>query len=321
VTNERLRAGLASRSMSYTDLSDAVGVHIKTVERWVRQGRVPHRVHRLQVAALLGSTEGYLWPETRSDPQVIAASEAELVAIYPSRAAVPGELWQTLIERCQERIDVLAYAATFLHDSVPDIVDLLAAKAAEGVQTRLLLGDPAAAAVALRGREEGVDELLAARCELAWKFWTRAQDQVPGLEIRRHGTTLYNSLYRFDQTLLVNVHAYGATGSEAPVLHLQQLDGGYLFQHYAVSMCRTWAASQTVMQPVMAAAASLLDADGRPNLERTARQRNRERRLGAAASGLNGARRSGDEWPPVGLTVVPMTGCPDGVVPPPRLTS
>ena len=32
----------------------------------------------------------------------------------------------------------------------------------------------------------------------------------PGIEVRLHATTLYNSLYRFDQSLLVNTHAYGA---------------------------------------------------------------------------------------------------------------
>ena len=76
-------------------------------------------------------------------------------------------------------------------------------KAEDGVQVRLLYGDPESDAVALRGAEEGIGDGLAARIRLALGYMREAFDE-PGVSVRLHGTTLYNSLYRYDDELLVN---------------------------------------------------------------------------------------------------------------------
>jgi hypothetical protein len=49
---------------------------------------------------------------------------------------------------------------------------------------------------------------------------------IPGVELRLHTTTLYNSIYRFDGDMLVNAHAYGSPAAQSPVLHLRHLPGG-----------------------------------------------------------------------------------------------
>lgn len=67
---------------------------------------------------------------------------------------------------------------------------------------------------------------------------------APGVSVRLHGTTLYNSLYRYDNELLVNTHAYGVPAGQAPVLHLRQLQGGRLFDHYMRSFERVWELAQ-----------------------------------------------------------------------------
>jgi hypothetical protein len=41
-------------------------------------------------------------------------------------------------------------------------------------------------------------------------------------------------------TCLVNAHAYGAPAAQSPVLHLRQLPGGRLFEHYLASFDRVW---------------------------------------------------------------------------------
>lgn len=41
--NERLREALNRARQTHNDLAEVVGVDPKTVERWVRQNRVPHR--------------------------------------------------------------------------------------------------------------------------------------------------------------------------------------------------------------------------------------------------------------------------------------
>lgn len=57
------------------------------------------------------------------------------------------------------QIDLLAFAASFLHDAVPDFADHLAVKARQGVRIRLLFGDPESTAVNLRWEEEGIGDL------------------------------------------------------------------------------------------------------------------------------------------------------------------
>ena len=46
---------------------------------------------------------------------------------------------------------------------------------------------------------------------------------VENVEIRLHGTILYNSIYRADEQLLVNTHIFGLAASDAPVFHLRKI--------------------------------------------------------------------------------------------------
>lgn len=238
--NERLRGALLSARRTPTELAAHVGVDPKTVERWLSQGRIPHRIHRLHTAQFLDHDDVYLWPSTRDDNP--AASEAELLRLYPNRGSVPPQTWQDLLQGAIESVDLLAFASSFIHDALPDFADQLAAKARAGVRVRLLFGDPTSEAVRLRGIEEGIGPLLASRCELTWAYLKPILD-TPGLEARQHGATLYNSIFRFDDHVLVNSHSLGAPASHSPVLHLHRIPGGRLFTHYLASLERTWAAA------------------------------------------------------------------------------
>ncbi len=90
MANERLRGCIAAAQLSIGDVAGRLSVDRKTVERWISTGRLPHRRHRELVAALLRAEESYLWPEVLDGDRVKSASEAELVALYPNRGAVPG---------------------------------------------------------------------------------------------------------------------------------------------------------------------------------------------------------------------------------------
>ena len=115
----------------------------------------------------------------------------------------------------------------------------MAAKAEAGTKIRLLLGDPDSAAVAQRGAEEGIGDGLAARVRISATYLKTAA-ATPGCELRRHATTLYNSIYRFDEDVLANTHVYGAPAAQSPVLHLRRVPGGRLFDHYIESFERVW---------------------------------------------------------------------------------
>lgn len=238
-SNERLRGAILAAGLTPTEVAHEVGVDPKTVERWIATGRAPHRTHRLKAARLLGADDTFLWPSTANDPQALNAVRAELVALYANRGAVPAEQWFSLAENARESIDMLAFAASFLHDALPGYIDLLGERARAGVRVRLLFGDPTSDAVALRGREEGIDDLLASRCALSWRYLRPLRD-VQGVEARAHGATLYNSIFRFDDAALINTHSIGAPASHSPILHIQRVPGGRLLSHYLAGFDKTW---------------------------------------------------------------------------------
>lgn len=237
MTNERLRAAIPAAGYDYVRFAGAVGVDPKTVERWV-SGRIPHRSHRMAAASKLGKSDGYLWPSTYNDAPSRSATEAELVRLYPSRGAVPAELWEQLITSATEAVDVLVYAGTFLHDSIPGFVEALGNRAAAGVRVRVLIGDPESQAVALRGHEEGIGDSMAARCSLSLRYFGRVARQ--GVQLRCHSAILYASVFRFDSTALVNVHSLGSAASRSPLLHVEKVAGGRLFEHFVESVDLTW---------------------------------------------------------------------------------
>jgi hypothetical protein len=140
-------------------------------------------------------------------------------------------------------VDILIYAGLFLTDGTPDIGRLLTRKGESGVRVRVLIGDPDSAAVAARGEEEGVFDGVAARARLSL---THLQEAIgmPGVQINLHGTTLYNSIFRFDNILLVNTHVYGAPAAQSPVIHIQRIPGGRLFDHYMSSFDKVWEGSE-----------------------------------------------------------------------------
>ena len=148
-------------------------------------------------------------------------------------------MWRSLLEAASDRIDVLVFAGLFLPDGYPEIAKLLAAKAEQGTKVRLTLGDPDSDAVRRRGEEEQIGDGLAARVRLGLMY-LRDAIGAPAVELRFHATTLYNSLYRFDDDMLVNAHVYGAPAAHSPVLHLRRLPGGQLFDHYQASFERVW---------------------------------------------------------------------------------
>lgn len=74
----------------------------------------------------------------------------------------------------------------------------------------------------------------------------------PDIGFRLHDSTLYNSIYRADDEMLVNPHVYGIGAYMAPVLHLRRLPGGGLFDTYANSIDHTWENARPVTDQDMA---------------------------------------------------------------------
>lgn len=235
--NERLRTTLLRTGVTVENLAECCGVDPKSVERWISADRTPHRRHRWAAARRLGVDEAYLWPAALAGRS--QAARSELLELFPARASVPRETWLQLLESAAGSIDVLVHSGTFYSQVQPRIGTQLADRAAAGVKLRLCFGDPASEAVAIRDREERIGGTLAHKIRSSLTYYRPLLD-IEGCDVRLHSTTLYASLFRYDDEILVNPHAYGEAASANPVLHLRRLDGAGLFDHYVASFDRVW---------------------------------------------------------------------------------
>jgi hypothetical protein len=232
--NERLVTALRAHGLTDRGLAAQLSVDPKTVERW-QHGRIPQPRHRQALAALLAQPEAYLWPAVA--PTVSTMREMPgLMAFYPRRSDVPLELWHTLLARVPEQVDVLAYAALFLAESNPDLVPALRATGV-GRRVRFALGDPVCDKVLERTIEEGLDMSERIRTMLRH---LRPLAGCEHIEIRLHRTTLYNSLFRFDDDLLVNHHAYGVPAYQSPVMHVRRSGTDDQFSLHVESFETIW---------------------------------------------------------------------------------
>jgi len=161
----------------------------------------------------------------------------------PQRASVPADLWRRLFDGARESIDILIYSGIFLPDQNPRLAIMLRKKAEAGTTVHILLGDPDSAQVAERGEEEGIGDAMAGKVRNVLVHY-RELAGASGVEVRLHATTLYNSIYRFDDELLVNSHIYSFPAAHAPVLHIRKLSAGTLFDTYAESFTKVWGSAR-----------------------------------------------------------------------------
>ncbi len=241
--NDRLRDAILSARLTPDEVAERVGVNSKTTERWITTGRTPYRKHRHELAALLDEPVAYLWPDALDAKQRAEVARSELVKLYPHRADSPPELWTRLFNKVTDELDMLVYAGLFLPEQDPKFVRTLTKKAKAGAKIRLLVGDPDSADVARRGAEENIGDALAYRIRNVLHHF-KALNNTPGIEAKLHATTLYNSVFRFDDEMLVTMHVYGLPGAHAPLMHLRRLSEGDLFTTYAETFERVWSAAK-----------------------------------------------------------------------------
>ncbi len=233
---------LDQRGITPESLAEVCEVDPKTVGRWLG-GRVPHARTRSRVAQYLRVEETFLWPDPLADAGASSRSSRsrkELVGAYQNRASVPREMWLSLLQGAQKEIDVLVFSGTFFAQTNPHVAKMLAERAADGVMVRLCFGDPSGRAVAIRGREEGIGDTLGAKIRASLTYYRPLLHEA-GCEVRLHDTTLYSSLFRYDDNLLVNPHVFGQPASANPLLHLRRVEDAGWFDIYSESFDAVWA--------------------------------------------------------------------------------
>jgi transcriptional regulator with XRE-family HTH domain len=235
--NELLRRVMLQAGLREDDLAARLGVDPKTVRRWLN-GRVPYPHNRAAIADLLGAQEADLWPGA-SGTLTARIRPDELGTVYPHRWAVPREVWVRLFSSADREIDILAYSALFLAED-RGILHVLADKGRAGVAVRIALGDPESRHAVECGEEEGIGDAMPAAIRNALALY-KPLNEVENVEIRQHKTVLYSSIYRADDQLLVNQHAYGIPEAHAPVFCLRGTEGGEMAALYFDSFEHVWA--------------------------------------------------------------------------------
>ncbi|BDT95938.1 transcriptional regulator [Nocardia sputorum] len=237
--NDRLREALLRNGLDLAEVAVATGVDEKTVERWITQGRTPYPRHRHKVASMVRETENYLWPDALPAERRTEMAQSEVIKLYPHRNSIPLDLWTRLLSQAKERVDVLVLAGLFLAEE-PSFARTIRQKTREGLKVRMLFGDPDEDEATKRSTEERLAAgTVPARIRNALAL-IEPLSAIEGVEIRYHRTTLYNSIFRFDNEMIVNMHVYGQPGAYAPAMHLKLLPAADLFETYTTSFEQVW---------------------------------------------------------------------------------
>ncbi|MHC0432025.1 helix-turn-helix domain-containing protein [Streptomyces sp. O3] len=248
MANERLRGAIVATGLKLKQVADRLGVSPKTVDRWISEpNRKPYRRHQYAMASIVRREVSYLWPDERTSEEVTTSSDSEVLKLYPHRSVVPQDAWAKLYSNAVSHFDVLVYSGFWLTED-PRFHRLVREKSADGVPVRFIMGDPSSQAVAVRGEDEGIGAAMAGKIRNALVNYAPLF-RLPSVEFRLHNTTLYNSIYRVDNELLANGHVYGVGAYMAPVLHLQRVPGGELFDTYAESVERVWETARRITSP------------------------------------------------------------------------
>lgn len=238
MANERLRSAMDRRRATVAQLATTAEVDPKTVSRWLG-GRIPHPRHRWAIAKLLHEDQEFLWPGIERRSTEPAASTAEIVSAYPYRSSLPTSTWWDLISRAERQIDLLGYTLYFLPLEHPHLVDTIRAKCEQGCVVRAAVADPSSKHVEDREQEEDLALTLNARIHTTLKYF-RPLFACEGFDFRYQDAPLYNSLFRFDDEMLVTPHLYATPGSSAPLLHLRRLGPNGLFARFTAHFDSIW---------------------------------------------------------------------------------
>lgn len=226
--NESLHRALLRAHLSEEDVATRLQVDPKTVHRWL-EGRVPYPRHRWLLAAALGLEEADLWPQFGASRSWLQ----EVQSIYAHCKDIPRETWLRLFSDAQERIDILSGSALLLAAD-PEVLAILANRAALGVKERICLCDPISSGA---GNHDSPDETPAHTRNALTRF--NSLLRCGDVEIRLHSKQLNNSLYRADNMCLIAPTIYGVSFSQTPVILLERAAG--IYESYLKGFENVWA--------------------------------------------------------------------------------
>ena len=205
VRNHRFQTALADAGLRCAEVGKIVGADMKTVQRWLYDGRVPHRTTAVRVGQLLGVDPVWLWPAMG-----VPMSSADLVCVYTDIGDVPTRLWQHLADTARQSIDIATASMPVLPGE--GVAESLAHQVKAGLAVRLCLS-PA----------------------------ITSPTTLDGILLRRSRRPALPAIYRFDTVMLVWLAgAAPVTASLGPVLRLVRIEDHGLFNLYETIFEALW---------------------------------------------------------------------------------
>lgn len=219
---------LLEMGMSQDKFCVELEIEPKSLRGW-RDGTVrPRAASMTKVAEHFGVQLFEIFPEYGT-PKSLAF--AEVSNAWAHRCDSPKDFWWQFFEEAEDQIDLLGYAMQFLHEDHKDFVALLRDKAQNGCRIRIVMADPQSVAAKDRDQEEGLRGGLIARIGTSLTYFEPVIG-VSNIEIRSQGFPMYNSIFRFDDDMLVTPHLYHKPGRLAPLFHLHSGEGDGIFNTY-----------------------------------------------------------------------------------------
>jgi transcriptional regulator with XRE-family HTH domain len=216
VANENLRAALERAGLAADDLAQIVQVDIRTVRRWL-SGGTPYPRQRAKVARALDSTEHDLWPKIATapsrPPSPRSVESSDLLAGYPAASDPDAPDLPALMRDATDRIELLGNTLIGTL-STPGVPELLTAKASDGCAVRILIYDT----------HEHLGPLL----------------DASGIEIRLLEMPADYTIHRFDDQLLLTLHAVGPDPDRGPLIHLRRSTPAGMFDRLADYYDHLW---------------------------------------------------------------------------------
>lgn len=267
--NENLRAALQHAGLQPDDLAQIIEVDVKTVRRWLL-GMAPYPRHRGRVARALDTTENELWPKLATTPpnRRPAAETSDLLAAYPTTNDPAAPDWQALMRDATDRIDLLDETRLRILET-EGVTDLLADKAGHSCEIRILIADPNSSWTRPdEGTQRRVDAELdneereehnQREADAKTQEWRNANQRAldllrpligrSGIEVHGYVSSRFNSILRVDEQMLVSLHLWAQSTSEAPLLHLQRTGPDGLFDRFAEHHDALWQDASLPIEP------------------------------------------------------------------------
>lgn len=170
-------------------------------------------------------------------------TDREIVDVYPHRSQVPRELWDRLISSARTSIILGGYTNYFFWTERPDFGETLRRKAQEGVEIRVLVGDPELEVTRRRERIENAPLSVGTRIRITLDELGKL-GPIPGVQVRMSDVNaeahVSRSVFAFDREALVCEHIADRLGHGSLTLHLRRLQEGGPYDQYLAHVDHLW---------------------------------------------------------------------------------